>query len=274
MGIDSIYRFLEFLGYTHPIHPILVHLTIGLVIAALLFSLLSRIPRYSKFAVTAQHCATLAFFSIFPTVLLGLMDWFHYYGGSLIYPIKMKIFLASGLGVVLLLAVLLHVRFSSRSGVMITIYLLALSAVTGLGYFGGELVFASHSPEGQTAEKSTVTAEETGPIVYADLKGILQSRCVQCHNEENPLRGLDLSSYEGTMAGSENGPVVIPGDPAKSALIQRIKGITQPRMPLVGPALTEDQIQSFEAWIEAGALKAPSDNRLAAPQQPPGESGA
>ncbi|MBK1692185.1 c-type cytochrome domain-containing protein [Ectothiorhodospira mobilis] len=274
MGIDSIYRFLESLGYTHPIHPILVHLTIGLVIAALIFSLLSRIPRYSRFAVTAQHCATLAFFSVFPTVLLGVMDWFHYYGGSLIYPIKMKIFLASGLGMLLLLAVLLHVKFTSRSRVIITIYLFALSAVTGLGYFGGELVFASHAPQEPVAEKSTAASGETGPILYSDLEGILQSRCVQCHNEDNPLRGLDLSSYEGTMAGSENGPIIIPGDPAKSALIQRINGTTQPRMPLVGPGLTEAQIRSFEAWIEAGAPEGNSDNRLAAPQQPPGESGA
>lgn len=260
MGIDSIYRFLGDLGYTHPIHPILVHLTIGLVVATLLFSLLSTIPRYSKYAVTARHCATLAFFSVFPTALLGVMDWLYYYGGSLIYPIQMKIYLASGLGVLLLLAVILHIKFTSRSPLLIAVYLFALSAVTGLGYFGGELVFVSQEESStESTESEAGTGEAAGPVVFSDLEGVLQNRCVQCHSEGNPLQGLNLSSYEGTMAGSENGPIVVPGEPAESELIKRIKGISQPRMPMAGPSLSEAQIQRFEAWIEAGAPETASD---------------
>lgn len=260
MGIDSIYRFLADLGYDHPIHPILVHLTIGLVIATLLFALLSTIPRYSKYATTARHCATLAFLSVFPTAFLGVMDWLYYYGGSLIQPIKMKISLASGLGVLLLLAVVLHIKFTSRSPLLIAVYLFALSAVTGLGYYGGELVFVSQSSEeSSAAEGETGAAEGGGPVVFSDVQGVFQNRCVQCHSESNPLQGLDLSSYEGAMAGSENGPVVVPGEPDESELIKRIKGVTQPRMPMSGPNLSEGQIQRFEAWIEAGAPKEAAD---------------
>lgn len=261
MGIEAIYRFIEELGYSHPLHPILVHLTIGLVIATLLFSLLSTVPRYSKYAVTARHCATMAFFSVFPTALLGVMDWLYYYGGSLIHPIEMKIYLASALGVLLLLAIVLHLRFTSRSPLLIAIYLFAVAAVTGLGYFGGELVFSGSSggSSEESAEGEAGAAGEGGPVVFSDLEGVLQDHCVQCHRDGNSLEGLNLSSYEKTMEGSDNGPIVEPGEPDESELIKRLKGISQPRMPMSGPSLSEGQIQRFEAWIEAGAPETASD---------------
>lgn len=145
MNFDFIYHFLADLGYTHPLHPTLTHLTIGLVIAAVIFRAIALLPAYGKYGQTARHCSTLAFLAIFPTVVLGLMDWAYYYGANWMFPIKMKMILAGALMVLLLLAIILNLKLSKGSGALLVIYLLAFLTVIGLGYFGGEIVYGKRS---------------------------------------------------------------------------------------------------------------------------------
>jgi mono/diheme cytochrome c family protein len=63
---------------------------------------------------------------------------------------------------------------------------------------------------------------------------------------------LQLNSYEGAITGSQDGPVLIPGDPEGSELIRRVRGLSQPQMPLIGDYLTDEEIGRIEAWILAG----------------------
>lgn len=84
-----------------------------------------------------------------------------------------------------------------------------------------------------------------------DVMPILQSRCFNCHGGEDVKEGLSFASYETLMAGSINGPVVVPGDPANSLLIQLIQN---GKMPKRGPKLTPGQLQILIDWILAGAL--------------------
>ena len=52
------------------------------------------------------------------------------------------------------------------------------------------------------------------------------------------------------MAGSDHGPVIIPGDAGDSLMVQKlVKGT----MPKRGPKLTPVQIQIITDWINAGA---------------------
>ena len=97
---------------------------------------------------------------------------------------------------------------------------------------------------------STVTRE----VSYSrDVQPIFNAYCVSCHGDVGPEEGLSLTSYEGVMAGSVHGPVVIPGDPINSELVKRIKGISTPRMPFGGPPLSETQIHTIEMWVAQGA---------------------
>jgi hypothetical protein len=59
-----------------------------------------------------------------------------------------------------------------------------------------------------------------------------------------------LNTYENLMAGSENGPVVVPGDSAGSLLVDMI---SSGEMPKRGDKLTADEIQTISDWINAGA---------------------
>ena len=76
-----------------------------------------------------------------------------------------------------------------------------------------------------------------------------------CHKGGSAPLGLQLDTYAHVMAGSENGDVVIPGKPGESELVLRIKGQSEPAMPFMQPALSEDKIETVDRWIEQGAPK-------------------
>jgi len=84
----------------------------------------------------------------------------------------------------------------------------------------------------------------------SDVFPIIQSRCVNCHGGERIEEGLLMRSYAELMAGSDNGPVIVPGDPANSLLVELI---TAQEMPKRGPKLTPPQIQIITEWVAAGA---------------------
>jgi mono/diheme cytochrome c family protein len=88
---------------------------------------------------------------------------------------------------------------------------------------------------------------------YRELEPILARHCVVCHAGEAAPLGLRLDSYEASLKGGANGPVVKSGDPAASELIRRIRGQARPRMPLDGPPLGDDEIRLLETWVAQGA---------------------
>jgi uncharacterized membrane protein len=91
-------------------------------------------------------------------------------------------------------------------------------------------------------------------VTFADLEPILQTRCVMCHAGAAAPLGLRLDRPEALLAGSDRGPVVLPGDPDGSELVRRLRGEALPRMPLTGPPfLSDDEIDLFVRWIAAGA---------------------
>ncbi|NQD93240.1 hypothetical protein HP532_11350 [Pseudomonas sp. CrR25] len=99
----------------------------------------------------------------------------------------------------------------------------------------------------------TATPGYAAAPTYSAIAPILQSRCVLCHSGPQAPLGLVLDNLEQLLAGSRRGPVVRAGDPAGSELLKRLKGLSQPRMPLTGPPfLSTAEIALFENWIVGG----------------------
>ncbi len=250
MSVDGFYNLLASLGYNHPVHPILVHVTIGLVMGGVAFSLLARLERLGKYAVTARHCVTLAFVTAFPTILFGLLDWLHFYGGALTQIFLMKMILGGVLVLLLSVAASVPAWVGYRSLRALAANLAAFLTVVGLGYYGGELIHSSAEPPEEEGEEAT-SAE--GSVSYAQVDRIMQDACVHCHNSSNKIQGLDLTSYEALMAGSKNGSVVEPGKPSESELVKRIDGTKEPQMPMGGQELSEREVERVIRWVEQGA---------------------
>lgn len=88
---------------------------------------------------------------------------------------------------------------------------------------------------------------------WTDVATIFKSHCTICHTGADAPKGLRLDSYAGTLAGSSNGPVLKSGDPEGSELVRRIRGLSEPRMPMTGPPfLSESEMNRIEDWVRAG----------------------
>ncbi len=83
-----------------------------------------------------------------------------------------------------------------------------------------------------------------------DILPIIESRCINCHGGQRTEKGLDLKTFDSLMAGSENGPIVTPGDAAHSKFVELV---ANQKMPKRGPKLTPPQIQLFTDWVNQGA---------------------
>jgi mono/diheme cytochrome c family protein len=121
-----------------------------------------------------------------------------------------------------------------------------------------------------------LVAHAQSAATYADVAPIFKQHCVLCHSGPAPAAGLRLDTLDATLKGGAKGPVVKSGASAESELVRRIKGISQPRMPMTGPPfLSDNDVATIERWI-AGGLQAGSSvaaaSTVAAPPRPkPGE---
>jgi uncharacterized membrane protein len=188
--INSFYQFLESLGYAHPVHATQVHMPIGLVVGAFLFGFTALFFRKQILAGSARHCIILAFIFWFPTVLFGLMDWQHFYGGAWLFPIKMKIPLAGLLFILLIIGIILGFFKESVFKGTLFIYVIAFLNVVALGYFGGNLVYGGMQP--------------TAPKEYKAGEKLFRHQCSACHPHGGnaimssmPINGSsDLESFK------------------------------------------------------------------------------
>src|SRR4051812_32657492 len=90
---------------------------------------------------------------------------------------------------------------------------------------------------------------------YFELKvrPVLAGTCVKCHGEQKASGGLRLDSREAILAGGDNGPAIVPGDPQGSLLIQAVRRADETlRMPPTKP-LPHDAQDDLAAWVAAGA---------------------
>ncbi|MBI1790154.1 MAG: DUF1549 domain-containing protein, partial [Acidobacteria bacterium] len=95
--------------------------------------------------------------------------------------------------------------------------------------------------------------EAAKPDLYRDqVQPILERNCLPCHNAKVKQGGLDLSTREGLLRGSQHGPVVNPGNPADSQLFKLVSHISQPAMPFNGKKLPGEDIARLSDWIKAG----------------------
>ena len=136
--IEFIYRTLAALGYTHPLHPVAVHIPMGMVMGGFLFRAFSR--KRPDLRKTAQYCFVLALLFIPPVALLGILDWQHRMNGYWSQLIIEK--MSAGAVLTALLAAAVAAERSSPGGrASWVLSALSLIAVLAVGYFGGQLVY-------------------------------------------------------------------------------------------------------------------------------------
>lgn len=137
----------------------------------------------------------------------------------------------------------------------------AEKAIIDAWFLGGTPQGTPDTPEPEMAEPEAPEPEAAEPeaaprLNWATMQGFLAAGgCSGCHGSVAPSAGLDLTSYAAFIANdtASGGLLTGDGDPAASLLIDRLRarnGTTL--MPEGGPARPEDEIATYEAWIEAG----------------------
>ena len=123
------------------------------------------------------------------------------------------------------------------------------------------------------------------PGFSRDVLPVLSDHCLPCHGPDAKSRkgGLRLDTSEGARAGGKSGrPAIVPGDPARSTLVERIQS-SDPDDVMPPPSshkpLSASQRQTLVEWVRDGAswgrhwayepvVRPPVPGRASAPSTP------
>ena len=129
------------------------------------------------------------------------------------------------------------------------------SSVSCLALFAA-IGITSCDRSGEPAEGGETPGEGAKVSFVDDVKPLLETHCIRCHNDESLLGGLNLMTREKAFRGSDRGPILVAGHPDKSLLFAATSlehGVDPKAMPATGPTLTEEEKAIIRKWIEQGA---------------------
>lgn len=86
----------------------------------------------------------------------------------------------------------------------------------------------------------------------SQIRPILSTHCISCHNPARHKGGLDLTSRQAALAGGDSGPAIDVKQPGQSLLLSLIDYTSEIQMPPKGK-LNPEEIASLRQWIMAGA---------------------
>ena len=106
---------------------------------------------------------------------------------------------------------------------------------------------------------SAARAEAQEKVDYTkQIVPLLKKYCYKCHSKDTkkkPKAGLRLDDPKLIMKGSEDGKVLVPGDPKKSSIYTRtsLPPDHDDIMPPKGDTLKKAELKILETWIKEGA---------------------
>jgi mono/diheme cytochrome c family protein len=108
-----------------------------------------------------------------------------------------------------------------------------------------EILKAQLPPPAQTPTPAPTLAANTAPDYDINIAPLFAA-CAACHNSTTLTGGLDLGSYDSLMAGGKSGPVIVPGIPSSSLLVQ-----VQSSQHFAN--LSSSELELVKYWIATGA---------------------
>ncbi len=130
---------------------------------------------------------------------------------------------------------------------------IALLAAAAFGRLSAQVPAASPAPVAPAADDVA--------FFEAKVRPLLIERCYECHADNKQKGGLRLDSLPGWQAGGDSGAVIVPGDPARSLLLEAVGYRNEDLQMPPKQALPAAEIAILTEWIRRGA----PDPRTAVP---------
>jgi len=271
---DAVSPVLESFGR---LHPLLVHLPLGLVFAAFAVEvtrLIQRRPTVSAFTPIALGLAALG------AVAASGTGWFFAESEASSDSLFWHRWLGISASIVLIALAWLAARAtrSSGEGTQITpivrSVLLASALLVGwVGHLGGDMVWGENyvlqpivkawrgTPvnDDTGAKEGAGSGTEPDKLAYytSNVLPILQDRCYQCHGNGKHKGSLSMDVRSSLVSRDSRGSwIVQAGDPAHSLMIERcmLPAEDDDAMPPKGDRLKASQLEVLRTWIAAGAV--------------------
>jgi hypothetical protein len=86
----------------------------------------------------------------------------------------------------------------------------------------------------------------------AKVRPVLADNCFKCHGPAKQKNGLRLDSRAAILTGGDQGPAIVPGQPAQSLLIKAIGYTDDLKMP-PSKKLSREKIADLTQWVKIGA---------------------
>ena len=97
----------------------------------------------------------------------------------------------------------------------------------------------------------SLTAADQDAFFTTTIHPLLETRCFPCHGEKKQKGGLRLDSLAATLTGGDSGPAAIPGNVAKSLVMQAVRRQGDVQMPPKEP-MPAEEVAALEKWVAGG----------------------
>ncbi|MDO1513713.1 c-type cytochrome domain-containing protein [Maribacter confluentis] len=253
------------------LHPLVVHLPIGFIIAGLLLQLVER-----KKKEFTKVISLIYLWGAYVAVLACITGYLQYLGEGHSFN-SVEIHLWSGIATALCCFILwARLATVSFAAMLQKIPVLVISGllfvlISFTGHQGGNITHGEDylveplpntlkAALGYTVfEEKEIILSETdweSAVFYTDvIAPILNNNCVSCHNPKKAKGELLLHSEEGILTSGENGPVLTAHHPGESDLFLRMElpKSNDRHMPPDGKRQpSKEAIKLVETWIAKG----------------------
>jgi uncharacterized membrane protein len=261
------------------LHPLLVHLPIGLLVLLGALELLARFPRFK--GANANAGLILAFTipaAIFSVICGLLLSEAGGYQDQLLQWHKWTAIATAAFCCLAGLLHSLHLKKLYRWCLSSSVLLLVLASHFGGSLTHGSDYLARYAPAplrawlGGEAPAPATPAKVQDPLQSPAFVGlvqpILKENCVSCHGPDKAKAGLRVDSLAAILKGGESGPALVGGKSSESLVLKRMRlpASDQDHMPPEGkPQPASSDLALIEWWIDAGA----SETKKIAELKPP-----
>lgn len=250
-------------------HPVLVHLPIGMMVLLAILEIAGIKAAYRD--PVGKIRTVIVPVLTFCALVTAACGWLLATGGD--YNPEL-LFWHRWLGVsvaALCVIMLIETRRNWLKSYFVTLAV-ALITVAITGHLGGSMTYGSgyltrYAPGPIKRLLGIETASTPAPLpkishistafVYPQIiQAIFTQNCISCHGQNRQKGGLRLDSYHRVMSGARGTRIVLPGQAARSVLIQRIAlpvGKSHRMPPRGHRPLSAGEIAILNWWVQAGA---------------------